>query len=294
MFADASLYRSLASLHRAGVSWPEAMASAGGHSAEGQAVGAALSGGATLADALEAHVDPLDVALIRAGEHSGTLEQSLERIADRHDEKVRNAGARRSALLPLPDFIQGHFLQGLKWSAAVLAPLYALLWITRSRGVSPGTDDHPGTHPPRARGLRRSAVEEADARALTALADGFDAGIPLNELLRLSRRAGAGGRVAFDLYRGAPRIRDGQALGTIWSAFPASLAQRLDVGEKTGELGVTCRHLASELRFEIEMRRKKLTAILPVAVVLIIGCIIGMRVIGFYSNMYSKALSGGR
>jgi len=224
---------------------------------------------------------------------------------------VRDASERRTALLypilltdiaalllPLPDLIQGHSGAGLKWSLMVLVPLYALLWITRRRRVAPGTtpgkDDHPGTRAPRAKGLWTSAVEEADARALTALADGFDAGVPLNELLDLARRAGAGGRVAFDLYRGAPRIRDGEAFAAIWQAVPPQLAQKMNTAEKTGELSQTARRAATQLRFDVETRRKSLAAVLPVIAVFVVGGIIGLRVILFYTSMYSNLLSGGR
>jgi type II secretory pathway component PulF len=141
--------------------------------------------------------------------------------------------------------------------------------------------------------IGRGEKEEADARALLALADGFDAGIPLNELLKLAQRAGAGGRVAYDLYRGAPRVRDGDALDTIWQAVPTELAHHMDVAEKTGELSDTCRHAASRLRFDVEQRRKRLAAILPVVAVLIIGAIIGFRVITFYVDAYSKAMNMG-
>ena len=306
MFPDAALYRNLASLHRAGVPWPEAMASAAGRTSQGQAASQALAGGTNLAEALEPHVDPLDVALIRAGERSGSLESCLERLAMRYDEESRDTSARRTALtypvilahiaallLPLPDFIQGHFVRGLLWSGMVLLPLYAILWLTRRRRVGPDDTGHPGTTAPKANGLYRNAVEEADARALTALADGFDAGIPLNELLELSWKAGAGGRVAFDLYRGAPRVKSGDALGTIWQAVPGEIAQRMDVAEKTGELSDTCRHTASRLRFDVEQRRKRLAAVLPVVTMLVIGGIIGFRVISFYVNAYSQALSMG-
>ena len=171
------------------------------------------------------------------------------------------------------------------WALAVLVPTYVLLWLTRSRNVKRGS--HPGTTAPRARGLLRSAVEEADARALTTFADSTDAGVPINEALDLTVSAGAGGRVAFDCYRARPAIAGGAALHTAWKSVPPDMARELSVAEQSGELGATARHLASRLQFNVEMRRKEISALLPLVVILVVGGIIAMRVIGFYTSMYS-------
>ena len=297
MFADPTVFRSLAALHRAGVSWPQAVASAAGGDAAFGPVRQRLLTGASLADALAPVVDALDRALLRAGEQTGTLEMTLERIAVRHEGEARLKTTRTMALLypvvmghvaaglaGLPDVIGGRPLTGLLWTLAVLAPVYAVLWVLRRRG--PQAAGHPGTRPPRATGLRRSAVEEADVRGLLALADGYESGLRIDETLGLAADAGAGGRVAFDLHRARPRVAGGAALHTAWLAVPDDLAQSLRVGEETGELGRAARQSAAELGFRVEMRRKKIASLLPLGLLLLVGAIVAWRVISFYSGIY--------
>jgi type II secretory pathway component PulF len=301
VYADASLFRSLASLHRAGVPWPQAIASASGGQPQWREIERALAGGANLADALGSAVTPLDRAVLRAGEASGTLEAALENIATRHEAETRMRGVRRTGLAypvimahvaallaAFPDLFQGRVGAGLLWAAAILAPLYLLLWATRPRRVASEGPWHPGPRPPRAGMLLRSAIEEADARALTAFADCYEAGMSIDETLELAGHAGAGGRVAFDFYSARPRIRDGAALHTAWRALPEEYTRELRSAEESGELGRAARHLATRLAFAVEMRRKRFASILPVVVLLVVGAIIAARVIGFYTDMYAN------
>ncbi|MDJ0520659.1 MAG: type II secretion system F family protein [Planctomycetota bacterium] len=300
MFADASMFRSLASLHRAGVPWPQALASAAGGDPGWRGAEQALAGGAPLSEALAANVEPLERALLRAGEASGTLERALENIAQRKEDEVRMRGARRTALLypvimahvaallaGVPDLLQGRVGAAALWALGILLPLYAILWATRPRRVSADAPQHPGTRPPRAGLVLRNAIEEADARALGAFADCYEAGMRLDEALELSGRAGAGGRVAFDLYRARPRVADGAALHTAWHALPEEHARELRAAEESGELGQTMRHLAARLSFQVEMRRKRFSSVLPLVVLLVVGAIVGYRVISFYADVYS-------
>jgi general secretion pathway protein F len=299
--AHAPVFRSLAALHRAGVAWPEALASAAGNRPEWREARAALARGASLADALAPVVGPLDLAVLRAGEQTGALDAALDHIAERHDGERRAGGERRAALLypvlvahvaavllPLPDVVQGRPLDGLAWSAAVLLPLYVVLWVARRRLVRHATGAHPGVRMPHARGLWRNAVEEADARGLAALADCLDAGVPLDQTLALAVDAGLGGRVAWDLHRARPRVAEGVPLASCWQALPVERREELVVAEEAGELPAAARRQAERLRFDVEMRRRKVAAVLPLAVLLLVGGVIALRVIGFYLRMYAN------
>lgn len=301
MAVGSQVFRSLASLHRAGVPWPQALASAAGTDMQLRGVQQALSDGAGLADAMAPVVEPLDLALLRAGEQTGGLEEALDRIAARHDADRVEEGKRRTALaypvvmahvaavlLALPDLIAGRGLAGLVWSAAALAPVYLILWLTRRRAVRPGSHSHPGTRQPRANLVMRNAIEEADSRALTALADCYEGGVPINETLELVAAAGGGGRVAWDVYRAMPRVKDGIPLSACWHAIAPEHAEELRTAEEAGELGKTARHLAERLRFGVAMRRQKLASLLPLVVLLVIGGVIAVRVIGFYSDLYGN------
>lgn len=290
----AHLYRSLAALHRAGLPWPEALAAA----APGRLGGAwaRLEAGRPLAEALAEDVPALDAALLRAGEHSGTLEAVLERLAARHEEEARQRGARRAALayplvlvhvaallLPLPDWIAGRLGAGLLWSAGILLPTHALLWLARARRVAPGRAAPPAIGP------WRSAVEEADARALSVLADVLDAGMALGEGLGLAAAAGAGGRAGADLERARAALDAGRPLAASWRALPGDLAGRLAAAEQAGELAAAARREAGRLLFEVGLRRQRTAAILPVVVLLVAGVLIAWRVISFYATYLQRA-----
>lgn len=300
MFVDPTFFRSLASLHRAGVPWPQAMATAAGKHAEAQRPLASLAEGRSLAEALGPVVQPLDRAMLQAGESSGRLEATLERIAARHEQEIRLRGEQRAALAypvvmghiaallaAVPDLIAGDVLRGLAWAAGVLVPLWLALWTIRPRRVR--TDAaHPGTTPPRVTMFTRSAIEEADAHALLALADGHESGVRYDEVLTLAQRAGAGGRVAFDLYRAKPRVAEGKPLSSAWSAIPDAMARALTVGEETGELGETARQQASELAFRVETRRRKVASLLPLGLMILVGGLVAWRVLSFYLGHFAK------
>jgi type II secretory pathway component PulF len=302
MSIDASFFHSLAALHRAGIPWPQAVATAVGGGSELLDVQRALQQGTSLADALGPRLAPLDRAVLTAAEVAGSLEGALERIAVRHEEEARLQAGRRGALAypvvmghiaavlaAVPAFIGPHPARGFLWMLGILIPLWTVLWLARPRHL--GKSDapmHPGSTPPKARWLKRSAVEEADARALLALADGYDSGLRLDDTLRLAGTAGAGGRVSFDLYRARPRVEDGKPLSSAWHAVPDGLAKALTIGESTGELGAVARREAATLGFGVAMRRKKVAALLPLGLMLLVGAVVAWRVVSFYSSMYSN------
>jgi type IV pilus assembly protein PilC len=289
-----TLYRGLASLHRAGVAWPEALATTVGDDPSFAVARAQVAGGRPLSEALGARLPGLDLALIRAGEASGRLEQAFEALARRHDDERRRRGQRRAALaypfllahvaalmLPLPDLFQGHVGTALLWALLPLVPVYALLFVARwtPRNDEPLPYRFPWT----------SRVEEQDASALDALGNLYDAGVPLLEALPLARRAGPRGRAAMDLARAEGRVREGLDLAGAWRALPAGITVGLATAEKAGSLGAECRAAAERLAFDVDIRRQKSTARLGPVLVLVLGAIVGLRVILFWSAAYRMA-----
>ena len=293
MPTDATFYRSLASLHRAGLSWSEALASVDDDGRLIRARGA-VAGGTPLHEALAGEVGELERALLAAGEQAGSLETVLEDIANDMEDRRRAQSQMRSALtypvllahigavlLALPDVIQGEPLAGLNWTLLILAPVYLLIWLGRSRQEE--------DVPPRLPGLRfgpfLTRVEEADARAMLALAACHDAGVPLDRAVELAASAGRGGRAAVDLHAMPEVVRRGEALGTYWRHLPSPWSGALAVGEQTGELSRAAKEAASALRFSADQRRKRLRAVLPVVMMLVIGGIIAARLFSYYARM---------
>ena len=82
-------------------------------------------------------------------------------------------------------------------------------------------------------------------------------------------------------------MADGEALHTAWQALPETYVRELRSAEQSGELGQAMRHIAARLRFQVEMRRKRFSSVLPLAVLLVVGGIVAFRVIGFYTSVYS-------
>jgi type IV pilus assembly protein PilC len=288
----AAAYRGLAAFHRAGAGWGQAFdAVAAGDPAWADAR-RAVGAGRTFSEALAPHVPGLDLALLRAGEASGRLEQSLEDLAARHTDEHRRKGQRRSVLaypfllahlaalmLPFPDLVRRNYGAALLWALLPLIPVYGFVllgrWAARGEGRLPHR--FPWTN----------TVEEHDALALDALGTLYDAGVPLLEALPLARNAGPRGRAAEDLARAEARVREGQDLAGAWSAVPGTLSGGLTIAERTGSLGKECRAAAARLAFDVEMRRKRTAARLGPILILVLGAIVGLRVIGFYASALS-------
>ena len=293
------VYRSLAQLHQAGVGWPEALDAA--TTADAPRFAAARAGvaqGRPLADSLAPVLPPLDVAGLRAGEASGRLDDALTTLAERHEEERRRDLERRAALayplvvahvaallLPVPDLVAGRVGAALGWAALVLVPLHLLLWAGRAARRAAERD------PAAARGLAAlrtpAAVEEADARGLTALAWLVDAGVPLLGALPLAARAGAGGRVAADCVAAASEVAAGRPIAPAFRRSPPEVTVPLATGEASGTLTDACRRAAQALADRALWRRRRFAAVLPVAVTVAIGVVVGARVISFYSQAFS-------
>lgn len=300
------LFRSLAAMHRAGIPWLRAVESAGGGRTAFEPVRRALERGESLGTALRPLVDPLDAALIEAGERDGSLEEVLEEIADAHEEARQRRGEGVTALaypivlahvaailMPLPDLIQGNVSGALAWAAVILVPTWAFLLgrrraMTRER-PAPGAGDPLEPREPRwVVGPRRSMVEEADARALHALGRLLDAGIPVAEALDLAIPAGWGGRAAVDLAEARRRVARGRELAGAWQHVPPDLARQLASAEESGSLGDALRRGADVLRFSARMRRKRVAVVLPVVVLLAVGAIVAWRLFCFYGGLYGN------
>lgn len=286
-----TLYRALWALHRAGVGWREAFATA---APERAAARQRLEAGGSLPEALAGEVPPLDVALLRAAEAGGTYERVLEQLAQRHEDEHRARGKRRAALaypltvahvaallMPIPDLVAGDLAAALGWVLAALAPIYvAIAW---SRRQPTATRPLPARFPFTAR------VLEMDARALAALGALYDAGVPLREALPLAREAGTHGRVARDLQRAEALVAGGAPLAGAWQEVPDDLRVGLCSAERAGALGRECLSSAQRLALDAELWRQRTLGRAVPLVMLALGVLVGARVISFYAGALARA-----
>jgi general secretion pathway protein F len=297
----AAVYRNLARLHGAGLGWPEAIDAATGGDGRWAAVRDATARGVGVGDAFAPVVPPLDLAGLRAGEASGRMEAILDALAARHEEDERRRRARWTALaypvfvahlaavlMAFPDLFQGRLLAAVLWAAAVLLPVYGFFALATAsrRAAERGPDDVPAAW---TRLLRTTAaVEDADARALHALGWLHDAGVPPLSSVPLARRAGAGGRVAEDLSRVEAAVRAGRPMHEGWSATPTVARSRLTTGEETGTFSAACFHAARDFEEAAATRRERFAALLKPVSIVVIGGIVGARVIAFYAGYLSN------
>lgn len=296
------VYRNLAHLHGAGVGWPEAIdAATGRHDPRWAAAREALARGAAVSDALAPLVPPVDLAGISAAEASGRMESILLSLAGRHEDLERVDRARRgdlaypvfvahlaALLMMVPDLFAGRVGAAMLWAAAVLVPVYAFFALSRAvRRAAERGDESAGRG--LARLLRtRSGIEDADARALTALGWLSDAGVPPLSAVPLARRAGVGGRVSADLLSAETAVRAGHPISTAWRETPPAIASRLVNGEATGTLSKACFECARFLEESAATRRKVFSAALKPISILVIGAVVAARVISFWAGYYGR------
>ncbi|MCC7136985.1 MAG: type II secretion system F family protein [Planctomycetes bacterium] len=299
-----AFYRALSQLHSAAVPWPDAVERAGAGDRRVAPAVEALRRGEPLASALDGVLPPLDHAAVHAAEASGRLEPVLAELADRAEAAAAQARERAAQLaypfvvahlaallLPVPNLVMGDTAGAALWAAAVLVPLWGALLVRRA--ARRALDATPrGSSPPAWTNLlrTRASVEEADARALRALGWLEDAGVPLLEAVPLAAHAGAGGRVAADLTVGWAAVRSGRPLSAAWARTPGVVASALRTGEETGRLAEACRHEALALDGSATLRRAKTTALLKPLAILLIGLVVGARVILFYAGALRSAM----
>ncbi len=289
-------------MHRAGIAWPQALASASQSDPTWLDAHRRLEQGQGIAASLEGAVDPLDRALLEAGERNGALEQTFEELAETHDERHRRREEARvrqmypfvlshilAVLMALPDLLQGRLLPAVGWALLILVPLWAWIFLQSvlARPERPLCDARPPAPPPMIAALR-NRTQEADARGLEALGRLYDAGVPLDQALALSVSAGWGGRVALDLFDARARVAAGHDLSGAFTHLPAPIPGRLRSAEDSGSLGRTLVQIAREMRYDADVRRRKAAQTVPVIMLLVIAVLVFLRLAVFYGGYFEQ------
>ena len=305
----AVVFRSLSQLHGAGVAWPEALHGALGRREAPGTTGdawdgaiAAVRAGSPLSVAVSGLVPPVDRAGIRAAESSGRMEELLAGLAKRHEDIDRRRQAERGALaypllmahiaaflMMIPDLAQGRTGAALRWALLILIPTHLFLWARRRLRRA----DETGTTVAGWLGLFRTKalVDEADAKSIASLGWLHEAGVPPLEALPLAAAAGIGGRASADLVDAYNEVSAGRPIHGAWTRIPEDLRSALVTGEVAGRLGEACERAARTLDESAAHRREVAFARMKPIVILVLGAIIGYRVISFYSDAMKQAMS---
>ncbi len=288
-----------------------------------------VEAGLPLSDALERHpktFSPLFVAMTRAGETGGMLEESLERVADQLEKEDSLKRQIKSAMM-YPGVVLTFALVTLIGLVTFLVPVfvgvfstfggelplitkftvalsngmkgYWYAWIAGTVGAVALFRWWKGTH--RGRGQwdafrLRIPMKIGDivqkvalarwSRTLSAL---VSAGVPLLAALDITGKT-AGNRVVENAM--ADVIESVKRGGTIADplkaapVFPGMVSHMVGVGEETGALDTMLSKIADFYEDQVETSVKSLTSVLEPIMLLVVGGIVGFIVISMYLPLF--------
>jgi type IV pilus assembly protein PilC len=288
-----------------------------------------VEAGLPLSDALDRHpkiFSPLFVAMTRAGETGGLLEESLMRIADQLEKEdslrrqVKSAmvypgvvmGFALTVLIGLVTFIVPVFVGVFKQFGGDLPAItkvtvglsnsvkgYWWAWILLSVAVVWSFRKWKSTYRGRGQwdafrlrvpmGIGQIVQKIALARWSRTLSALVSAGVPLLAALDITAQT-AGNRVVENAM--ADVIESVKRGGTIAdplkasSVFPGMVSHMVGVGEETGALDNMLSKIADFYEDQVAAAVKSLTSILEPVMLVVVGAIVGFIVISMYMPLF--------
>ena len=282
-----------------------------------QAMVAQIYQGATFTEAVESlgrWAPAFDIALIRAGEHSGRLDQVFRLLSGYYMERAAILRRMISDLLypmflfhfaivlfPFLTWFKGGSLEAfLLQTVGILAPLYLLIFVViyalqGQRGEVWRARLEQILRPVPALGSAREAL--ALARLSAALEALVNAGVTIIEAWELAATASGSPRIEGTVRAWRPQLQHAGVTPaeavTQSGKFPELFCNLYRSGEVSGQLDESLRHLH---RYYLEEGTRKMQLIgqwLPRGVYLCVAALVAFKVIGFYSNYFSQLNSIG-
>lgn len=331
--ALATAVRTLATMVAGGATLERALQFASGHAGHPDVVAAFAEvrrdvlGGQSLAAALQARkalFGTLAPALVRAGEASGTLGPSLERLADQLDA-ARELRARLQGALLYPallgviagagvivllGFVVPRFVAMLDAAGATLPVSTRILvtasaWITRAgpallvlgaialvaaRWLVRDDDTRLRWHGARLRlpGAGRLDLEVNTARFARTLGVLLDGGTPLLGALRIARDAVPNEFLARGLDAAIARVERGSRLAdALDGLLPPIAVQLLAVGEEGAALGAAAGRVADTLESGVQRSLRQAVGLLEPLLIVIFGGLVGFIALAMLQAIYS-------
>jgi type IV pilus assembly protein PilC len=289
-----------------------------------------VEAGLSLSDAIERHpkvFSPLFVAMVRAGEAGGLLEESLMRVADQLEKDASLRRQIRSAmiyptlvitfamivLLALVAFLvpvfEGVFKQfggelpAITKVSVFLSKLVTSYWYGLFAGVAlavfaflqwkksswgrPQWDRFRLRVPMK---IGTIVQQVAVARWSRTLASLTSAGVPL--LLALDITGRTGGNIVVEEAMGGviESVKRGGSISEPLSKapiFPRMVTHMVGVGEETGALDQMLGKIADFYEDQVEASVKALTSIMEPVMIIVIGSIVGFIIISMYMPMFT-------
>jgi type IV pilus assembly protein PilC len=288
-----------------------------------------IEAGLTFSDALARHpkiFTPLYVAMVRAGEAGGVLEQALERVADQL-EKDDSLRRQVKAAMMYPSVVLGFAFCVLTALIAFIVPVFVgvfkdfggelplitkftvalshvvthwwFVWVPSLVGLFVGFRawrksswgrpqwDRLRLKTPCKIGETVQKIALARwSRTLSAL---YSAGVPILQAIEVTGQTAGNAVVEKAMADVVESVKSG---GTIAAPlrdapiFPPMVAQMLAVGEETGGLDTMLDKVADFYEDEVAAAVKALTSILEPIMIVFVGAVVGFIVIAMYMPMF--------
>jgi len=295
-------------------------------------VTSAVESGSTFAEALAAHPDVFDeiyVALVAAGETSGTLDQSLERLATQQEKDAEVISAVRGAMvyplivllvlaavgtfmmvtvlpqvqslynsipgakLPLITTVMMAFSNLLIhfWWLAIILLIATIFFGRRWAKTPPGiaTLDTIKLKAPLIGALYNKLYMARFSRISATL---VAAGVPLIRVLETAARAVGNSHVSNSIMRASDQVKGGKSLSESITGdpnFTELVPNMIRTGEQSGSLDTMLARVADYYEKEIAAQIKTISTIVEPAMMIIVGVIALIVVAAVLLPIYSLA-----
>jgi type IV pilus assembly protein PilC len=288
-----------------------------------------IESGANFSDALSRHpkiFSPLYVAMMRAGEAGGILEDSLERVADQleKDDALRRQVKAAMAypivvmsfafcvLFALIAFIVPVFVSVFKdfggdlpaitkftvaLSHLVTGGWYILFGVgfggfygfrkwRKSSWGRPQWDRFRLRIPAKIGATVQKIALARWSRTFSAL---YSAGVPIMQAIEVTGQTAGNAVIEAAMVDVVESVKSGGSIAAPLkdvAIFPAMVAQMIAVGEETGNLDTMLSKVADFYEDEVAAAVKALTSILEPIMIMLVGGIVGFVVIAMYMPMF--------
>ena len=272
------------------------------------------------------YFDPLFVNLVQAGEHSGQLEQLLEKIATYKEKmeyiksKIKKAMFYPASVIAvavlvmivmliwvIPEFQKlfngfgaslpayTRMVIDLSKSVRDYAPVYilvvaalvsAITWMYRRSAPFRLRVDQTLLKVPIIGAILKKAIIARFARSLATM---YGAGVPMVEGLDII--AGTAGNRVYEI--GIKRIRDQVATGRSLQEtmkqtdlFPNAVVQMIAIGEQSGKIQDMANKVAVIYETEVDNAVETLSTLLEPIIIVVLGIIVGSLVVAMYLPIF--------
>jgi type IV pilus assembly protein PilC len=288
-----------------------------------------IEAGLSFSEGLAKHpkiFSPLYVAMVRAGEAGGVLEQSLERVADQleKDDALRRQvkaamtypsvvlGFAIAVLLGLIAFIVPVFVDVFddfggelpaitkltvkvsslvtgQWYLLIAATVAAVVGFRKWRKSSWGRPQWDRLRLKVPFKIGKTVQKIALARWSRTFSALYGAGVPIMQAIEVTGTTAGNAVVEQAMDAVIDSVKSGGSIAAPLkeaSVFPTMVAQMIAVGEETGNLDTMLSKVADFYEDEVAAAVKALTSILEPIMIIFVGGIVGFIVVAMYMPMF--------